>query len=83
MIRLFDYIELIPYSRNMRVLFAMMLMDTNLPQNAKLAAILKKRVASSSLLEVFLESAPQFILQSYIIIKTGNTSKYFKLPKNK
>lgn len=55
----------------------MILMDTNLPQNAKLTAIFKKKVESSSLLEAFLESAPQFILQSYIIIKTGNTSKNF------
>ncbi len=50
-------------------------MDTNIPQNAKLVAILRKEVLGSNLLEVFLESAPQFILQSYIIIKTGNASK--------
>ncbi len=50
-------------------------MDTNIPQNARLVAILQKEVLGSNLLEVFLESAPQFILQSYIILKTGNASK--------
>ena len=60
----------------MRVLIAMILMDTNLPQNIKLTAILRKEVLGSSLLEIFLESAPQFILQTYIIVKTGNASKY-------
>jgi hypothetical protein len=61
----------------MRILFAMFLMDTNLLQNAKLLTILQKDVESSNLLEVFLESAPQFILQAYIILKTGNASEYF------
>jgi len=55
----------------------MFLMDTNLLQNAKLLTILQKDVVSSNLLEVFLESAPQFILQAYIILKTGNASEYF------
>jgi len=59
----------------MRILIAMFLMDTNLQQNTKLVAILQKEILGSNLLEVFLESAPQFILQSYIIIKTGNASK--------
>jgi len=49
-------------------------MDTNVPQNARLAGILRKEVLGSSLLEIFLESAPQFILQSYIILKIGNAS---------
>jgi hypothetical protein len=53
----------------------MILMDTNIPENARLEAILRKEVFGSNILEVFLESAPQFILQSYIIIKTGNASK--------
>jgi hypothetical protein len=56
-------------------MFAMIFMDTNLKQNAKLIEILRKEVLGSSLLEVFLEAAPQFILQSYIILKTGNASK--------
>ncbi len=63
------------YFRNMRFLIAMILMDTNIPENARLEAILRKEVFGSNILEVFLESAPQFILQSYIIIKTGNASK--------
>jgi len=58
----------------MRTLIAMFLMDTNLPQNSNIIAILRKEVLGSNLLEVFLESAPQFILQAYIIIKTGNAS---------
>ena len=53
-----------------------MLMDTNLKQNNKLISILRKEALSASLIEVFLESAPQFILQAYIILKTGNASKF-------
>jgi hypothetical protein len=64
------------FFRNMRTLIAMFLMDTNLPQNANIIGILRKEVLGSNLLEVFLESAPQFILQAYIILKTGNASKY-------
>ena len=60
--------------RNLRILFALILMDTNSQHNFKLIAILRKKVLGSNLLEVFLESAPQFILQSYIIMKTGCAS---------
>ncbi len=59
----------------MRILVAIFLIDTKIPQNAKLVAILRNEVLGSNILEVFLESAPQFILQSYIILKTGNASK--------
>jgi hypothetical protein len=60
------------------MLFGIILMDTNLRRNYKLISILRKEALSSSLIEVFLESAPQFILQAYIILKTGNASKFMK-----
>ena len=47
----------------------------NPDQNAKLISLMTKEVVGSSVLEAFLESAPQVILQSYIILKTGNFSK--------
>ncbi len=51
-------------------------MDTNLQENTNLIAMMKKEVLTSKMFEVFLESVPQFILQSYIILKTGNMSNF-------
>jgi hypothetical protein len=51
-------------------------MDTSLPQNAPLIERIKHKALGSGLLEAFLESAPQLILQCSIILRTGNTSNY-------
>jgi len=49
-------------------------MDTSLPANSKLIFKMKKEASDSGELEAFLESAPQFILQSSIVLRTGNIS---------
>ncbi len=47
-------------------------MDPTIPENFTLITKLKKESINASLLEGFLESAPQFILQNYIVLKTGS-----------
>ncbi len=52
-------------------------MDTSLANNATLLLKIKREAIISGILEAFLESAPQFILQMTIILKTGNISEFF------
>jgi hypothetical protein len=52
-------------------------MDTSLANNATLLLKIKREAMISGILEAFLESAPQFILQMTIILKTGNISEFF------
>jgi hypothetical protein len=47
-------------------------MDHTIPENFSLITKLKKESINAGLLEGFLESAPQFILQNYIVLKTGS-----------
>ena len=61
--------------RNIRLCISLGLMDTSLEQNTSLILKMKSEVLNSGLLEAYLESAPQFILQCSIILRTGNTSK--------
>jgi hypothetical protein len=47
-------------------------MDTSLPKNQQIIKEMKVEAITSRILEAFLESAPQFILQWSIIFRTGN-----------
>ncbi len=51
-------------------------MDTSKPKNQYVISKIRKKVLQSSLIEAFLESAPQLILQCSIIWRTGNISKF-------
>ena len=61
--------------RNVRHFIALYLMDTSLPENAVLISKIMRRTVDANLYEAFLESAPQFILQSSIILRNGIISK--------
>ena len=61
--------------RNIRLLIILSLMDTSLPHNSDLVARIKQEALSSGFFEAFMESAPQFILQCIIILRTGCTSE--------
>jgi hypothetical protein len=50
-------------------------MDTQAPENAEKMELIYKEVSGSKILEAYLESAPQFILQCSIILWTGNMSE--------
>lgn len=50
-------------------------MNTSNPHNFALASKLKSSATDISATEAFLESAPQLILQIYIILKTEEISK--------
>jgi hypothetical protein len=51
-------------------------MESSISQNANLILSIKQEALGSGLFEAFLESAPQFILQCSIILKTGKISKF-------
>ena len=65
------------FYRNIRLFFALLLMDSSLLSNTTLILRIKNEALGSGLLEAFLESAPQFILQLFIILSTGQISKNF------
>ena len=65
--------------RNIQLLIGLGLMDTNLPENGLLVTKIKQQALGSGLFEAFLESAPQLILQSSIILRTGVTSKCYPM----
>ncbi len=50
-------------------------MDTSLKRNIDLIKKMKEEAVTSKILEAFLESAPQFILQWSIVFRTGNISE--------
>ena len=52
-------------------------MDTSLVDNSHLMAAIKRDAVKSRILEAFLESAPQFILQLSIILKSGKLGEFF------
>jgi hypothetical protein len=54
-------------------------MDTSLEKNSTLIFKIKAESLVDGILEAFLESAPQFVLQLYIILHTGAISKFNKL----
>jgi hypothetical protein len=51
-------------------------MNTQLDINHDLVNTIKSEASSAALYEAFLESAPQFILQMTIILRTGNLSMF-------
>jgi hypothetical protein len=53
-----------------------MLLDTSLLSNRLTMDLLHKEVLNSSIFEAFLESVPQLILQSSIVLRTGTMSKH-------
>jgi hypothetical protein len=71
--------QIIAFSRNLRSFFGLFFLDTSLPGNQETISIIRKEVLSSSIIEAFLESAPQFILQCSIILRTGIISEVFFL----
>jgi len=54
-------------------------MDTDLANNAELVREIQLKGLVSSILQAALESAPQIILQSFIICTTGNIGECLKL----
>jgi hypothetical protein len=67
--------ETVFFSRNLQAFFGLFFLNTSLASNEKMIARIQKDTFSSTTLEAFLESAPQFILQCSIIWRTGNLSK--------
>lgn len=65
------------FFRNARMFIALLLMDSSVTKNVTSISKLKLEAMGSGFLEAFLESAPQFVLQLYIILKTGRTSNIF------
>jgi len=51
-------------------------MDTNLPENSVLINNIMKEALEASIFETYLESAPQFIFQMSIILRTGQIGKF-------
>jgi hypothetical protein len=63
------------FYRNLQSFFALFLLDTSLPSNYRTIKIIQMEALSSSVMETFLESAPQSILQCSIILRTGSMCK--------
>ena len=61
--------------RNLRAFFGLFFLDTTNPRNYSTMMAIKKEVWTSSAYEAFLESAPQFVLQCSIIVRTGVVSE--------
>jgi len=53
------------------------MMETQLPINLTLVSKIKREAVMFGLYEAFLESAPQLILQMFIILRRGYLSKIF------
>ncbi len=73
--QLYCYFVFIP-PRNLRATIGLATMDTSLHLNSSLIKAIKKEAISSRIFEAFLESAPQFILQWSIILRTGKMSNF-------
>jgi hypothetical protein len=64
------------FYRNFRAFFALFFLDTSLASNYRTIQIIQMEALSSSVMETFLESAPQSILQCSIILRTGSMCKF-------
>ncbi len=64
------------FYRNLQACFALFLLDTSLASNYRTIQIIQMEALSSSIMETFLESAPQSILQCSIILRTGAMCKF-------
>jgi len=64
------------FFRNLRLFFGLMLSNTSLTSKSKKMFLIKKEALDSAVLDAFLESAPQFVLQSSIVLWTGNICEY-------
>lgn len=60
----------------MRYFIGLALMDTSLPDNAHLITAIKRDAIRARILDAFLTSAPQFILQLTIILRTGKYGEF-------
>lgn len=58
-------------------MFALLRLNKEEPNNAEKIELILKQVNGQKILEAYLESAPQFILQITVILKTGNIGKTF------
>ena len=57
----------------------LLMIDTSLAENTSIIRKMKKNAFEAGVYEAFLESAPQFILQSSIVLRTGIICKYFEI----
>ena len=66
----FIYVNIL-FHRNLWLFGGLWWMDTSFPHNSSLIDIIQREALGLGLLEAFLESAPQFVLQCSIILRTG------------